>query len=310
MYNLGEFPTNSFVVKYKDPTTGSFNKAPVVQYTDSGVTKCGIRIGTTIYELAGYSTNLGNYYMAFPKNSTLFQKGTTSGTTMPMPPNGLYMNLATNGITGNSNHALNNLFLELLYRPTKDQFVFDDTLSSSSANYNSTYQVLSTGTTKTLISLSNGILSSLISYNPLGSFQVKQLNALRNTAQGPVYDTRTLNATSISSTVPYLPFAAQNLLFTGEHFSLPMLANPYYTSESVTSSTPESMTVNVKLVNSSSTPDAYTFASPASSVSFTNIYTLSGCPTTITNFSAVGYASLYGFAIRNLLGLIYVKFKK
>ena len=62
MYDITQFPANSFVVKYIDPVSGNVGKAAVMSTVSGGTTTYSILIGSTQYQLVGYNTKYANYY--------------------------------------------------------------------------------------------------------------------------------------------------------------------------------------------------------------------------------------------------------
>ena len=63
MYDITQFPANSFVVKYIDPVSGNVGKAAVMSTVSGGTTTYSILIGNTQYQLAGYQTHYADVYV-------------------------------------------------------------------------------------------------------------------------------------------------------------------------------------------------------------------------------------------------------
>ena len=62
MYDITQFPANSFVVKYIDPVSGNVGKAAVMSTVSGGSTTYSILIGSTQYQLVGYQTHYADVY--------------------------------------------------------------------------------------------------------------------------------------------------------------------------------------------------------------------------------------------------------
>jgi hypothetical protein len=198
MYDLNAFPTNSFVVKYKDPTTGNLGKAAVTATVSGGTTTYSINIGSTNYTLNGYDTKLGNYYTAngnavWYDNRNLYYYRY-----------GYFVN-ATASYNGGSYGGYNPL-LNVINQPTQ---VTDGTQSYTA-----------TSALPSLSSITGTI--QLLSYDPQGNLSI-QINP--SATVSCVMDTPSIWSAAPNSGTTPIPWSNntsfQNLLFNGERIYLP-----------------------------------------------------------------------------------------